>query len=209
LLNDLLQDPNEVIYVDSDIDSIKIGPPVRASKRMAIKPKPKAVMPLTSLGSPKFLGKKRPVEKMSSPLESFDEPVKKAPKIDADSKPSTSKSASGKVKAKDEGGFVLSPSEVTKYIGDTSSYIIHPPPKLPRVSRTSLTETYGLPGMGLLWISKDKCHRFLLPTYKLNPAMPSAAGAPGLLLSCRKEICDGLTWTLFIPVVESPVDLCW
>lgn len=50
--------------------------------------------------------------------------------------------------------------------------------------------------------SKDKRHRFLVPTYNLNSAMPSAAGAPGLLLSCRKEMCDGLAWTLFIPVVE-------
>jgi len=166
-----------------------------------------------------------------SSTESLHEPVKKAPKVHAESTIRTNSASGssiyarrlnlhssalpmlspssvpkseskGKRKAKVEVGFALRPSEVSKYMEGASAYIIHPPPKPPTVSRTCLTETYGLPGMGLLWTSKDKRYRFLLPTYGVNPEMPRSAGMPGLLLSCRDEICDGLPWTLFIPIVE-------
>jgi len=74
------------------------------------------------------------------------------------------------------------------------------PPLHIQVSRNALTKKFGLPGMGLLWQSKDQNHRFLTPDYDTNPEMPCTPGAPGLLLSCRKEMCNGKTWTLFVKV---------
>ena len=54
--------------------------------------------------------------------------------------------------------------------------------------------------MGFLWESKDGNYRFLTPEYDVNPEMPRTPGAPGLLLSCRQELSDGKTWTLFVKV---------
>jgi len=38
----------------------------------------------------------------------------------------------------------------------------------------------------------------MIPTYATNPDMPRAAGEPGLLLSCRDEMCKDGPWTLFV-----------
>jgi len=56
--------------------------------------------------------------------------------------------------------------------------------------------------MGLLWVSKSKRNplRVMMPTYEVNPEMPRAPGEPGILLSCREEMCKNGPWTLFVKV---------
>jgi len=56
--------------------------------------------------------------------------------------------------------------------------------------------------MGFLWVSKSKRNplRIMIPTYEVNPEMPRAPGEPGILLSCREEMCKGGPWTLFVKV---------
>jgi hypothetical protein len=56
--------------------------------------------------------------------------------------------------------------------------------------------------MGLLWVSKSKRNplRVMMPTYEVNPEMPHAPGEPGILLSCREEMCKNGPWTLFVKV---------
>ncbi|KAF8890309.1 hypothetical protein CPB84DRAFT_1785050 [Gymnopilus junonius] len=99
----------------------------------------------------------------------------------------------GKGKAKQK-------SEISMYLRDAHAFLIQPPPLSVQVSRKALSEEYGLPGMGFLWKSKKKNLplKFLLPTIGLNPEMPHSPGEPGLLLSCREEMCKDGPWTLFI-----------
>ncbi|KDR69744.1 hypothetical protein GALMADRAFT_907545 [Galerina marginata CBS 339.88] len=103
-----------------------------------------------------------------------------------------------KASLKAEGGFMLSSTTVSKHLGDASYFQIQPGPLPVQVSRKALTETYGLPGMGFLWTSKDKHHRFIIPQLAANPEMPRKPGQPGLLLSVRGEMCQNGPWTLFI-----------
>jgi hypothetical protein len=109
---------------------------------------------------------------------------------------------SGKKAEKAEGGWSLRPSQVAKYLGSTKVFPIFPPPVAVRVSRPALSEAYNLPGMGLLWVSKSKRNplRIMMPTYEVNPEMPRAPGEPGILLSCREEMCKNGPWTLFVKV---------
>ncbi|KAF8957583.1 hypothetical protein BDZ97DRAFT_1845697 [Flammula alnicola] len=113
-----------------------------------------------------------------------------------------------KFKVKAEGGWTLSPSKVSKYLGSATLFTIKPLPLPVLVSRKALTEAYGLPGMGLLWNPKNKPHKFLtplmiIPNIDVNPEMPRCPGAPGLLLSCRKDMCKDGPWTLFVKVETS------
>jgi len=99
-----------------------------------------------------------------------------------------------KFNKKADGGWLLRPSQVANYLGSTKAFPIFPPPVVVRVSRPALSEAYKLPGMGLLWVSKSKNNplRVMMPTYEHNPEMPRAPGEPGILLSCREEMCkDG------------------
>ncbi|KAF8161642.1 hypothetical protein B0H34DRAFT_796394 [Crassisporium funariophilum] len=98
------------------------------------------------------------------------------------------------LKVKSKSGFVLLPSRLSQCLSKTSTKVFHisPSPRALRLSRKCLSQKYGLPKMGLLWVSQNKDHRLLLPTYHLNPQMPREPGEPGLLLSCRDEFCDGV-----------------
>jgi hypothetical protein len=62
----------------------------------------------------------------------------------------------------------------------------------------------------LLWVSKSKHNplRVIMPTYEVNPEMPRAPGEPGILLSCREEMCKDGPWTLFVKV-EGLKDVRW
>ncbi|KAJ3515021.1 hypothetical protein NLJ89_g2013 [Agrocybe chaxingu] len=99
---------------------------------------------------------------------------------------------------KKKSSFKLSKRQVCKHLEGAKRPTIFPPPVPVRVSRKALTEKYGLAGRTLLWISQDKTHRFLIPTSDLNPEAPRKPGEPGLLLSCREEICRDGPWTLFV-----------
>jgi len=87
---------------------------------------------------------------------------------------------------------------VSKYLAGTASFPINPPPIPVVVARYALNHVFGLTIMGLTWVSGDKKHHFLTPQLAVNPDMPSAPGAPGLLLSCREELWTQGPWDLFI-----------
>ncbi|CAA7263060.1 unnamed protein product [Cyclocybe aegerita] len=145
---------------------------------------------------------------MPSPPPSPQKPEQSQPTIERALTPSarTSSPSPGPSKFPEEeeekkkGTFKLSKRQVSKHLEGAKRPTIFPPPVPVRVSRKALTEKYGLAGRTLLWISKDKTHRFLLPTSDLNPEAPRKPGEPGLLLSCREEMCKGGPWTLFIQV---------
>ncbi|KAH9485875.1 hypothetical protein JR316_0002790 [Psilocybe cubensis] len=87
--------------------------------------------------------------------------------------------------------------DLSRYLNDTAALNIDPVPLGVSVSRRALSKSFGLPGMGFLWTSRNKQHRFLTPTYDVYPDMPRYPGAPGLLLSCREEVSNNAPWSLF------------
>ena len=72
-------------------------------------------------------------------------------------------------------GFKIGTTMTSTYL--TQHFQAASPPFHIQVSRKALTTKFRLPGMGLLWESKDQNHRFLIPNYDINPEMPRTPGA--------------------------------
>ena len=108
---------------------------------------------------------------------------------------------------------MLPPATIARYLEGLSDLIINPAPPSTQVSRDMLNLHYGTSKIQFLTrISAAKNPSFSHPrrdrlvicaTAERNPAMPQAPGRSGLLFSCRKEMTNGLLWSLFTRVGAS------
>ncbi|TFK21945.1 hypothetical protein FA15DRAFT_672077 [Coprinopsis marcescibilis] len=98
----------------------------------------------------------------------------------------------------EEGALNLKKETVHQYLEGVPSHVIQSPSEL-CLSRHMLNKSYRCITQGLLW--EKGPHKFLFPTYNVNPLMPTAPGEPGLMLSARTETTRD-TWTLFIKLIN-------